>query len=186
MVIISWGFSVRCHVILSNSHATDTSQQRPYHPRLLRLIVGLAMHLGLRAAGWLHGSARRAALGLRAGHHGAPRARAGWALTDLAWLVARADTRRTRRHGRLEDVAAHVRWRRALGLEHVAAHVGLRRAWRNRRLQNILGPIDLGALVALGSRARARARAITMSPGATTSFARGLCHIHEAFDLTSA
>ena len=110
------------------------------------------MHLGLRASRRFHRRAGRAALGLRALDHRATRSRAGRAIADLARLVARADTRRAGGHRRLENVATHVRRSGALCLEHVAAQIGLRRARRDRGLQDILRPIDLGALVALGFR----------------------------------
>jgi len=140
------------------------------------------MHLGLRATRRLDCGARRAALGLRAVDHRATRSRAWRTFADLAGLVARADAGRACRDSRLEDVAAHVGWRGALGLEHIATHIRLRRAWGNRGLQYILGPVDLGALVALGPRAGARARAVTMVSGATTDFTRALSNIYKSLN----
>jgi hypothetical protein len=130
-------------------HAADRSQKRAHHPGLLRLVVGLAIDLGLRAARRLYSGAGRAALGLRAGYDGAAGSGARRALTDLAGLVARADAGRAGGNGRLEDIAAHVGRRGALRLQHVAAHVGLRWASGNRSLEHILGPVDLGTLVSV-------------------------------------
>ena len=126
-------------------HTADLCEQRAHHPRLLRLILGLAADDGLRAAGRLNRGARRARRRWRAGHNGATCDGAGRALTDLAGLVARADAGRARRHGGLQDILGHIRRGRALALQHVAAEVGLGRARRDGRLQNILGPVDGGA-----------------------------------------
>jgi hypothetical protein len=128
-------------------HAGNSGEQRAYHPGLLRLIVGLAADLGLRAAGRLHCCAWRALLLWWALDHGATGTGARWARANLAGLVARADARRAGRNRGLQDVLGHVRRRRALGLEHVTTHVGLGRAWGDAGLQNILGPVNLGATI---------------------------------------
>lgn len=112
-------------------HAADRGKKRAHHPGFLRLVVGLAMHLGFRAAGRLHGGARGAALGFRAGDHGAAGTRAGWAFADLTGLVAGADAGWACGNRRLQDVAAHIGRRGAFCLEHVATHIGLRGAGRN-------------------------------------------------------
>jgi hypothetical protein len=127
-------------------HAADCCEQRADHPGLLFLVIGLTADLGFRASRRLNGGARRAALGLRAGDHGASRARAGRALTDLTGLVTGADTGRAGGNRGLENVTAHIGRCGALRLEHVAAHVGLRRAGRDAGFEHVLGPVDLGAL----------------------------------------
>ena len=164
-------------------------QQWAHHPGLFRRVVGLAAHFGLRAPRRLHRCTRRARLGLRALYDGAAGTGAGRALADLTGLVACADAGRAGGDGRLENVAAHIGQCGTLGLEHVARQIGLCRARRDGGLQNILGPIDLGALVALGaivtrSRSRGRSRAATMSSRAVTYGAVGLRHIHEMLSST--
>jgi hypothetical protein len=126
-------------------HATDRREQRAHHPGLLLSVIGLTVDLGFRASRRFYRSARRAALGLRAGDHGAPRARARRALTDLTGLVTGADTGRAGGNRGLQNVTAHIGRRGALRLEHVATHVGLRRAGRNTGFQHVLGPVDLRA-----------------------------------------
>ena len=79
-------------------HAADRRQQRANHPGLLRFVVGLAMHLRLRATRRLDGGAGRAGFRLRTGHNGASRSGARRALTDLAGLVAGADAGRAGGH----------------------------------------------------------------------------------------
>jgi len=182
--------------------ATHRRQHRSHGPRLLLLIIGLAVHLGLRATWWLYRSARRARLGLGTLDNRAPRARARRALADLARLVACADARRARRHGRLQNVPRHVRRCRALCLEHVPAHIGLLRARRNRGLQNVLGPINLRArhrtLISTCRRLRAYARRRRLPAGIayTSTVARrlrlsacvacALRNIHKGFANRSA
>jgi len=130
-------------------HARDGCQQRAHHPRLFRLVVGLARDLGLWATRGLHRRTGRAGSGLWALDHGAADHGAWRALTDLARLVARADARRAGRYRGLQDVLGHIRRCRALTLEHVPAHVGQCGARRDGCLQNILGPVHLGALATL-------------------------------------
>jgi hypothetical protein len=163
----------------SGLHATNAGQERTHHPRLLWLVVGLAMHLGFGAARRLDGCARRAALGLRAGHYRTSRPRAGRAFADLTGLVARADTGWAGRHRRLENIATHVRRGRTFRLEHIAAHVGLRWAGRNRRLQYILGPVYARALVTSLFFMVAVSVAITMLARALAYLTGALCYIDE-------
>ncbi len=89
------------------------------------MVIGLTRHLGLRAAGWLHSSARRALFGLRAGDHRATGTRARRALTNLAGFVTCGDTRRAWWYRGLQNILGHVGRCRALRLEHVATHVRL-------------------------------------------------------------
>ena len=141
-----------CVVILllfAISHARDRCQQRAHKPRLLLHIIGLAADRGFGAARGLHGRAGCARLGFGAGDNRATRTRARRAVANLAGLVARADAGRAGRYSRLEHVLGHVRRRRAFRLEHVPTHIGLGWARGNTRLQDVLGPVDLGALDAL-------------------------------------
>ena len=124
-------------------------EQGAHQPGLFGFVSGLARDLGLWATGRLHGCAGRALLGLWAGNDGAARAGARRAGPNLAGLVARADAGRAGRNRGLQNVSRHVRRRRALGLEHVATEIGLRGARRNRRLEHILGPINLRTAVAV-------------------------------------
>ena len=163
-------------------HATNAGQERAHHPRLLWLVVGLAMHLGFGAARRLDGCARRAALGLRAGDHRASRPRAGRAFADLTGLVALADTGGAGWHRRLENIATHVRRGRTFRLEHIAAQVGLRGARRNRCLQNILGPVNLRTLIAALFFMVFFAVATTILARALAYLTRALCYIDECID----
>jgi hypothetical protein len=124
-------------------HGRDGSQQRPHHPRFLGLVIRLTSDLRLGAARGFHGGARGACLWLRALNHGAARARAGRAFTDLTGLITGADTWRARRYCGFQDVFRHIGRCGALRLQHIPAHIRLRRARRNRGLQHILRPIDL-------------------------------------------
>ena len=164
-------------------HATDRREQRAHHPGLLLSVIGLTVDLGLRASRRLDRCARRAALGLRAGDHGASRARAGRALTDLTRLVTGADTGRAGGNRGLQNVTAHIGGRGALRLEHVAAHVGLRGAGRDTGLQHVLGPVDLGAAdtAALVVLVAAIVLLLTAAviPGPTTVAAGALSNIDE-------
>lgn len=164
-------------------HIADRGEERAHHPGFFRYIIRLAFDDGFGASRRLHRCTRRAALGFGARDDGAARPGARRTFTDLARLVARADARWAGRHCRLENIAAHIGRRGAFRLEHVAAQIGLRRARRNRRLQHIFGPIDLGAAITvllvatvlLRHSAAARARV----PFA--DFARGLGDIYETF-----
>ena len=159
---------------------TNRRQHRSHGPVVFLRVIRLAVHLGFRATRRLNRRARRARLGLRALYNGAARPRARRALAYLTRLVARADTRRAGRDGRLEDIARHIQRRGALGLEHVSAHIGLRRARGNGRLQNILGPVYFRTWVTFTGRARlvtggARARTRTRLSARATR----LRNVHE-------
>lgn len=123
-------------------HRADGGQQWTDHPWLFTFIAGTAVHLWLRAAGWLHSCTGSAGLRLRAVWQWATGTRAGRAFTDLAGLVAGADAGRAGGHGGLQHVAGHVHWSGALRLEHIAAQIGLLGTGRNRGLQHILGPVN--------------------------------------------
>ena len=121
-------------------------EQGADQPRLFGFVLGLARDLGLRATGRLHGRTGRALLGLRTDNDRATRPRARRAGTNLAGLVACTDTGRAGGNRGFQDVSRHVRRGRALTLKHIATHIGLGWARGDRRLQHILGPINLRAL----------------------------------------
>jgi hypothetical protein len=173
---------------VSNSllHIGNCAQERAHQPRLLGLVLGLTGHRRLGAARGLYRRAGRARLRLWALNHGAARARAWRALADLTGLVTCADTGRAGRHGGLQNILGHVGRGGALRLQHVAGHVGLGRARRYRGLQHVLGPVDLGAVIAIvGACAAAVVTAVTAAAPAAlvTRFAAGdtrrLCDVHE-------
>lgn len=111
-------------------------------------------------------------------NNGASRSRARRALTNLARLVARANTRRARGHRRFKHVLGHVGWGRALTLQHIPSHIRLRRARRHRRLQHVFAPVDCGT-----------AFTVIITSAATrlpvTSVTRVLGNVHEKFHISS-
>jgi hypothetical protein len=165
-------------------HRADTGEQRAHHPGLVGAVIGLAGDRGLRAARGLHRCAGRARLRLGALNNGAADHGAGRAFADLAGLVARGDTGRARGHSGLQDVLRHIRGRRALALEHILGHIGQRRARGDRRLQDVLGPVDLGALALVGAAAWPIGAAATCGRAAASE-ARALRNINESFGTQS-
>jgi hypothetical protein len=103
-----------------------------------------ALHLGRRAFGASTWCARRAHSRLRALHFRAAWARAWRAFTRrLRALRAVQDDRLLLGNGRLEHILTEVRDRWTFSLQHILTEIRLGWAWRNGRLEDILGHVHI-------------------------------------------